>query len=104
MDIKKEIEYIISRGLKEDSRKVRLGELLLFSTQTGDAWLLDTIENLAICLLKDKERQKYKLIDTPTQFGFDWDFKYFIDKDYFITIDKKGRERKIFGYPVKELK
>ena len=104
MDIKKEIDYIMSCARKEDSRKVQLGGLLLFSTQTGDAWILDRDDNLAICLMRGKEKQKFKIIDTPTQFGFDWDFKYFIDNDSFITIDKKGVERKIFGYPVKDLK
>lgn len=104
MDIKKEIDYIINLAKKEDSRKVQLGVLLLFSTRTGDAWILDREDNLAICLMRGKEKQKYKIIDTPTQFGFDWDYKYFIDKDCFITIDKKGIERKIYGYPVNDLK
>lgn len=104
MNIKKEIDYIISRAKKEDSRKVQLGGLLLFSTRTGDAWILDIEDNLAICLMHGKEKQNYKIIDTPTQFGFDWDYKYFIDKDCFITIDKKGMERKTYGYPVNDLK
>jgi len=104
MDIKKEIDYIISRAKKEDSRKVQLGGLLLFSTQTGDAWILDTKDNLAICLMRGKEKQKYKIIDTPTQFGFDWDYSYSIDNGWFIIVDKKGTERKISGYPVTELK
>lgn len=104
MNIKKEIKYIIKRGLINDARKVQLGELVLFSTQTGDAWLLDTKDNLAICLLKNKIKQKYKIIDTPTQFGFDWDFKYFIENEHFVTIDKNGNERKILGYPIEQLK
>ncbi len=58
MNIKKEIKYIIKRGLINDARKVQLGELVLFSTQTGDAWLLDTEDNLAICLLKNKIKHK----------------------------------------------
>lgn len=56
----------------------------------------------ALCV--ERRNKSLKIIDTPTQFGFDWDFKYFIDNDSFITIDKKGVERKIFGYPVKDLK
>ena len=51
MNIIKEIKYIIKRGLTNDARKVQLGDLVLFSTQTGDAWLLDTEDTLAICLL-----------------------------------------------------
>ena len=104
MNIIKEIKYIIKRGLTNDARKVQLGDLVLFSTQTGDAWLLDTEDTLAICLLKDKKKQKFKLIDTPTQFGFDWEYKYTIDNECFIVIDKEGIERKILGYPIEYLK
>lgn len=104
MDIKREIDYIIKLAKKGISKKVQLGELLLFSTNTGDAWILDKEDNLGICLMRDNTLQKYKIIDTPTQFGFDWDYKYFIEKDCFITIDKQGRERKIFGYPINEIK
>jgi len=54
--------------------------------------------------MRGKEKQKFKIIDTPTQYGFDWDFKYFVDNVHFITIDKTGMVRKICGYPVKNLK
>ncbi len=102
-DIKKEIEYIIKRAYQCDGRVVRLGGLILFSTETGDAWILDKDDQLAICLVKDGEKQKYRLIDTPTQFGFDWECKYFIESDFFITIDEQGNQKRIFGYPVKQL-
>jgi len=45
MNIKKEIDYIISCASKEDSRTVQLGGLILFSTLTGDAWILDKDDN-----------------------------------------------------------
>jgi hypothetical protein len=104
MDIKREIDYIMKLAKKGDSRKVQLGELLLFSTNKGDAWILDTGDNLGICLMRNKKKQKYKIIDTPTQFGFDWDYKYFVENDCFITIDKQGVEKKTFGYPVSVIK
>ena len=102
-DIKKEINYITERAKANDGRIVRLGGLLLFSTETGDAWILDTEDNLAICLMRNEDKQEYKIIDTPTQFGFDWDYQYNIDINKFIVIDKTGKIRTIIGYPVQEI-
>jgi hypothetical protein len=102
MNIKKEIAYIIKRAAERDGRIVRLGELLLFSTETGDAWVLDTVDHLALCLARDGLKQKFKIIDLPTQFGFDWEYTYAIDGDLFITMDQKGSMRTIFGYPVRK--
>jgi hypothetical protein len=36
-----EVHYIQSRAAQYDSRIVTIGPLLLFSTETGDAWMLD---------------------------------------------------------------
>ena len=36
-----EIDYIQSRAAERDGRLVTVGPLVLFSTETGDAWLLD---------------------------------------------------------------
>ncbi len=53
--------------LKKEGKIVRLGELLLFSTETGDSWILDIYDKKAICLMKNFEKQVYKIIDTPKQ-------------------------------------
>ncbi|MBA7535765.1 hypothetical protein ES705_28023 [subsurface metagenome] len=103
INIKKEIKYIIKRAQLGDGRIVRLNELILFSTQTGDAWILDSDDNYAICLVRDGEKQKCKIIDTQTQFGFDWDYQYMIEGEKFIVSDKTGRIRTIIGYPVQEI-
>src|ERR1700674_215881 len=42
-----EIRYIQRRAADHDGRLVTLGQLVLFSTQTGDAWLLDRSDHLA---------------------------------------------------------
>jgi hypothetical protein len=38
-----EVRYVQDRAAEHDSRVVTLPQLLLFSTQTGDAWLLDPL-------------------------------------------------------------
>jgi hypothetical protein len=42
-----EIDYIQSRAAERDGRLVTVGPLVLFPTETGDAWLLDPADHLA---------------------------------------------------------
>src|SRR4029077_19011051 len=42
-----EVRYIQRRAARHDGRVVSIGQLVLFSTETGDAWLLDPSEQLA---------------------------------------------------------
>ncbi len=103
IDIKKEIRLIINKAQKYSGHIVRLNELIIFSTHTGDAWILDTDDNLAICIVKEGVKQKYRIIETSNQFGFDWDYKYQIDRDKFIVTNKMGGIRTIIGYPLTEI-
>ena len=48
-----EIRYIQRRAAEHDGRFVTVGSLALFSTDTGDAWLLDTGDHLAARLARD---------------------------------------------------
>jgi hypothetical protein len=62
-----EIKYIQRRAAQYDARFVTVGPLVFFSTQTGDAWMLDPSEQLAARLARDGDPE---LIDfqepTPT--------------------------------------
>ena len=42
-----EVRYIQRRAADHDGRIVTVGQLILFSTETGDAWLLDPADQLA---------------------------------------------------------
>ena len=46
-----EVRYIQNKAAEHDGRVVTLGQLILFSTDTGDAWLLDVADQLAAPLL-----------------------------------------------------
>jgi hypothetical protein len=48
-----EVRYIQRRAARHDGRIVTLGQLLLFSTETGDAWLLDPSDQLAAPIARD---------------------------------------------------
>ena len=48
-----EVRYIQRRAADHDGRVVTVGQLVLFSTETGDAWLLDPADQLAARLARD---------------------------------------------------
>ena len=50
-----EVRYIQRRAADYDSRIVTIGQLILFSTKTGDAWLLDPADQLAARLAREGE-------------------------------------------------
>ncbi len=82
---------------------VTLGALILFSTETGDAWVLDAEDNLALCLARAGERQPFKVIETSNSFGIEWEANYRLDGGRFIVIEPEGRVRSILGYPTREI-
>src|SRR4029077_19392834 len=48
-----EIKYIQRRAAEYDARFVTVGPLVFFSTETGDAWMLDPADQLAARLARD---------------------------------------------------
>lgn len=99
-----EIDYIIGKGQERDSRVVQLGNLILFSTQTGDAWMLDPEDGLALCVVQDGVRQNYSVLETPDDFQIAWNARYRIEGDAFVVVAPDGRVRSILGYPIRELR
>src|SRR6516164_8782337 len=66
-----EVRYIQRRAANRDGRVVSFGELLLFSTQTGDAWLLDRSDRLATRLARDGEFEPVHIEETDASFIID---------------------------------
>jgi hypothetical protein len=103
MSIMGEANYIISRARDYDARVVTLGPLIFFSTGTGDAWMLDPEDGLALCLAQGGEAQAFVITETATTFSVEWKASYQIDRDVFIVTERPGRTRAISGYPTSEI-
>src|ERR1700756_4581117 len=99
-----EVRYIQRRAAAHDSRIVTIGQLVLFSTQTGDAWLLDPADRLALRLAQDGQSEAVHLEETDTTFAIAWKGRYRIDGPAFIYSDRDtGRTTTILGYPIDKL-
>ena len=76
-----ESNYILNRAQNYESRVVSLGSLIFFSTETGDAWMLDYKDGLALCLAKVGEKQPFRIVETPEKFAIEWNVTYQIEGD-----------------------
>jgi len=95
-----EVRSIQRRAAEHDGRVVTIGPLVLFSTDTGDAWVLDPAEQLATRLARDGDPQPVHIEDTDTTFTIGWTGDYRIDGEAFVYHDREsGRVITILGYP-----
>ena len=82
-----EVRYIQRRAADHDGRIVTVGHLVLFSTETGDAWLLDPADRLAARLARDGESEPIHIEETDTTFAIGWKGRYRIDGPAFVYSD-----------------
>lgn len=95
-----EIRYIQRRAAAHDGRFVTVGPLALFSTDTGDAWLLDPTDHVAARVARDGDPEPIHFEETETNFAIGWKGNYNIDGDAFVYIDRdSARVVTILGYP-----
>lgn len=95
-----EIRYIQRRAVAYDGRFVTVGPLALFSTDTGDAWLLDPADHLAARVARGGDPEPIHFQETEANFAIDWKGNYRIDGDAFVYRDRdSARVVTILGYP-----
>ena len=96
----KEVASIQRRAAEHDGCLVTIGQLVLFSTETGDAWMLDPVGELATAIARQGEALPVHIEDTNRNFMVAWMGNYRIDGELFLYRDKaSGNTRTIFGYP-----
>jgi hypothetical protein len=99
-----EVRYIQRRAADRDGRIVTIGQLVLFSTETGDAWLLDPADRLAARLAREGKNEPIHIEETDTTFAVGWKGRYRIEGAAFVYSDHDtGRVTTILRYPIDEL-
>src|SRR5262245_53330299 len=87
-----EVRHIQRCAARYDGRIVTVGQLILFSTQTGDAWLLDKQDGLAVQLARDGDPQPIHIEETDATFSIEWKGRYHIEVRHSCTLTaKRGR-------------
>ena len=72
LSIAGEADYIVARAMAEDARVLSLQPLVLFSTGTGDAWMLDAEDSLALPLAAAGTRLPFVITETLERFAIEW--------------------------------
>jgi hypothetical protein len=54
-----EVRYILGRAAEHDVRVITIGQIILFSTETGDAWLIEPSDQLAARLARDGDPEPF---------------------------------------------
>jgi hypothetical protein len=99
-----EVRYIQRQAANHRGRIVTVGQLTLFSTETGDAWLLDPADRLAARLARDGESEPIHIEETDSTFAIGWKGRYRIEGPAFAYSDNdSGRVTTILGYPTDQL-
>jgi len=104
LHLAKEVRSIQQRAAEHEGRIVSIGALVFFSTDTGDAWILEPAEQLAARLALGGDPLPVHIDETETSFAIDWEGRYHFDGDTFVYEDHRSlRLSAIRGYPVKQL-
>ncbi len=99
-----EIRYITRRAANHDGRVVTIGQLTLFSSETGDAWIIDREDHLALRLARQGDPEPFHIEETDTSFAIDWKGHYRIERAAFVYTDRDtGRTTTVIGYPTDKL-
>jgi len=99
-----EVRYIQRRAADHTGRVISIGQLILFSSKSGDGWLLDPSDQLAARLARDGDPEPIHIDETDTTFAIGWKGHYRIDGPAFIYVDRDtGRISTILGYPTHQL-
>ena len=74
-----EVRYIQRRAADHTGRVISIGQLILFSSKSGDAWLLDPSDQLAARLARDGDPEPIHIDETDTTFAIGWKGHYRIE-------------------------
>ena len=95
-----EIRQIQHRAAEHQERIVGLGSLLLFSTNTGDAWILEPADQLAARLARDGDPLAVYVEESEVTYAIGWQGHFTIDGDLFTYEDNDAlHAMTIHGYP-----
>jgi hypothetical protein len=100
----REIHSIQRRAAEHDGRIVSIGPVVLFSTDTGDAWILEPADALACRLALGGDPLEIFFEETETSYAIGWQGHFRIDGETFTYEDRAShRQIAIAGYPVQLL-
>jgi len=102
--LKEQIEYVKQFAYKYQEYVIGYDSFVLFASDTGDAWLLQPIEQAALPLCLAGIDQEYKIREVKKIYVISWYGMYRIGGDIF-TVQSFGSQKivQIYGYPTERI-
>jgi len=97
-----EVRNIVNCAAQGDSRVVGLGQLVFFSTQPGDAWVLDPDDGNALCRARGGDAQPVHIEETEDRFAIEWTHCYRIEGPT-MTFISGDETTSADDYPTREI-
>ncbi len=95
-------EQIIQNAVDQEPKIDCIGNFIFFSTETGEAWMLDHRDNRALRLAENSQPLPYKIIETKERFSVEWKERFQIQDELFLTTRKEHKS--VFeNYPTKTI-
>jgi hypothetical protein len=81
-----EAELVQQRAERYEPSVIRRGQIVFFSTETGDAWMLDAKDGEAACLAREGQRDPIPIEESADKFGVAWQGFYRFEEDLSIAM------------------
>ncbi len=91
-------------ALAGERRAVRVGSVIFFSCEAGDAWMVEPLEGLATCLTLGFKNRPIPIREINSTEEIGWDAEYRIEGDSFFVRSLDGQSSGVMsGYPTAEI-
>jgi hypothetical protein len=102
MMIKGRAQIAVIHALKHKEHFDHTGNFIFFATTSGDAWMLDHRENLALKLADNAQEMEYEIKETTKTFSVKWSGEFCIEDGTFFSVEQ-GKRNALMDYPVDAL-
>jgi hypothetical protein len=101
--LSEEISSLLARCARGEGVVIGLGGFVLFSTTTGDAWLIEAFSNGALNLMRDYQPADYRIAEDDQRVEVEWRGSYQLRGADFVTDALPGAPRVVRGYPTEAI-
>ena len=104
VDYAAEAKLVQQRASLGQPSAIRIGLIVLFSTATRDAWMIEVQTGSAARLACAGEIRPIPIEETSGKFEIAWDSRHRLDDDNFTVIENDGNTETFSGYPVAQIR
>ncbi len=99
--VESEAEHIVERARTGEAKVVAVRELVFFSTDSQDAWMLDAVDGLAAQLCRAGQPVPVRIEEGDVRFAIEWTHDFELAGSSFVAVEKRSdRLVRCEGYPV----